>query len=71
MAQVQLTDVSKRFGAEPAVDNVSFTAQAGSLVVLLGPSGCGKSTTLQLIAGLEAANEGGNRDIGSPRRDRH
>jgi sn-glycerol 3-phosphate transport system ATP-binding protein len=50
--------VSKRFGAEPAVDDVSFTAEAGSLVVLLGPSGCGKSTTLRLIAGLEAADEG-------------
>jgi sn-glycerol 3-phosphate transport system ATP-binding protein len=50
--------VSKRWGAEPAVDKVSFTADAGSLVVLLGPSGCGKSTTLRLIAGLEAADEG-------------
>src|SRR5262249_29657409 len=47
-----------RWGAEPAVDNVSFTAEAGTLVVLLGPSGCGKSTTLRLIAGLEAADEG-------------
>jgi energy-coupling factor transporter ATP-binding protein EcfA2 len=57
VAQVRLDRVSKRFGAEPAVDNVSFTAEAGTLVVLLGPSGCGKSTTLRLIAGLEAADE--------------
>jgi sn-glycerol 3-phosphate transport system ATP-binding protein len=58
VAQVRLDRVTKRWGAEPAVDNVSFTAEAGSLVVLLGPSGCGKSTTLRLIAGLEAADEG-------------
>src|SRR5262249_15929442 len=58
VAQVPLTGGSKRFGAEPAVDSVSFTAEAGSLVVLLGPSGSGKSTMLRLIAGLEAADEG-------------
>jgi sn-glycerol 3-phosphate transport system ATP-binding protein len=58
VAQVRLERVSKRFGAEPAVDEVSFTAEAGTLVVLLGPSGCGKSTTLRLIAGLEVADEG-------------
>ena len=58
VAQVRLEKVSKRFGAEPAVDSVSFTADPGTLVVLLGPSGCGKSTTLRLIAGLEAADEG-------------
>src|SRR5215469_5415773 len=58
VAQVRLSGVSKRFGAEPVVDDVSFTAEAGSLVVLLGPSGCGKSTTLRLIAGLEAADAG-------------
>ena len=42
-----------------AVDGVSFTAEAGKFTVLLGPSGCGKSTTLRLIAGLEAASDGG------------
>jgi sn-glycerol 3-phosphate transport system ATP-binding protein len=40
------------------VDDVSFEAPAGKLVVLLGPSGCGKSTTLRLIAGLETATGG-------------
>ena len=58
VAQVRLTEVTKRWGAEPAVDAVSFAAEAGSLVVLLGPSGCGKSTTLRLVAGLDAADEG-------------
>jgi len=58
VAQVRLENVSKNWGADPAVQGVSFTAQAGNLVVLLGPSGCGKSTTLRLIAGLETPDSG-------------
>jgi sn-glycerol 3-phosphate transport system ATP-binding protein len=46
-----------------AVDDVSLTAEEGSLLVLLGPSGCGKSTTLRLIAGLEQL-DGGTVTIG-------
>ena len=58
MAEIRLDQVTKSWGAERAVDGVSFSAEAGSLVVLLGPSGCGKSTTLRLIAGLETADSG-------------
>ena len=58
MAQVCLREVTKAWEGEPAVDRVSFAADAGSLVVLLGPSGCGKSTTLRLIAGLENPDAG-------------
>jgi sn-glycerol 3-phosphate transport system ATP-binding protein len=58
LAQVRLNDVTKTWGADPAVDHVSFAAEAGSLVVLLGPSGCGKSTTLRLIAGLDVPDSG-------------
>jgi len=50
--------VSKLWGATRAVDDVSFDAPAGKLLVLLGPSGCGKSTTLRLIAGLEIVSAG-------------
>src|SRR6266705_5808322 len=67
VAEIRLSGVSKIWAAEPAVDRVSFAADAGSLLVLLGPSGCGKSTTLRLVAGLEAADEGriliGGRDV--------
>jgi len=58
VAQVCLSEVTKAWGGEPAVNCVTFAAEAGSLVVLLGPSGCGKSTTLRLIAGLENPDEG-------------
>lgn len=58
MSAITLSHVSKFWGAMRAVDDVSLTANEGSLLVLLGPSGCGKSTTLRLIAGLEDADAG-------------
>ncbi|HSD37128.1 MAG TPA: ABC transporter ATP-binding protein [Rhodocyclaceae bacterium] len=55
---IRFENVSKAFGKSRAVDNVSFTIQAGTLVTLLGPSGCGKTTTLRMIAGLEMTSSG-------------
>jgi len=57
-AQVEVRNVTKRFGSVAAVESVSFTIAAGDLVTLLGPSGCGKTTTLRMIAGLELPTEG-------------
>jgi ABC-type Fe3+/spermidine/putrescine transport system ATPase subunit len=50
--------LSKWFGAERVLDEVSFTIAEGESLVLLGPSGSGKSTTLRLIAGLESPDSG-------------
>jgi sn-glycerol 3-phosphate transport system ATP-binding protein len=58
MSAITLDHVSKNWGHMRAVDDVSLTAEEGSLLVLLGPSGCGKSTTLRLIAGLEQLDGG-------------
>jgi sn-glycerol 3-phosphate transport system ATP-binding protein len=58
MSSIRLEQVSKFWGEKAAVDDASFTAAAGSFVVLLGPSGCGKSTTLRLIAGLDTPSAG-------------
>tara|TARA_B100000378_G_scaffold240977_1_gene209587 strand:- start:11679 stop:12680 length:1002 start_codon:yes stop_codon:yes gene_type:complete len=55
---IALTDVSKSFGAEAAVDGVTLDIAAGEFFVVLGPSGCGKSTLLRLIAGLEDVSGG-------------
>jgi iron(III) transport system ATP-binding protein len=50
--------------AQRAVDQVSFSLQAGEIGVLIGPSGCGKTTLLRAVAGLERANAGSIRLAG-------
>lgn len=58
MAEIALTQVSKRFGVVKAVDDLSLTIADGEFVVLLGPTGAGKTTTLRLVAGLETPDGG-------------
>lgn len=57
-ASLSLKGLTKRFGADAAVDDVTLEAPAGAFLVLLGPSGCGKSTTLRMLAGLEEPSAG-------------
>ena len=58
MTAIRVTGLRKLFGTAPAVDDVSFDVESGSIVTLLGPSGCGKTTTLRMIAGLERPDAG-------------
>lgn len=58
MAQIQLQNVSKRWGNFVGVDNFDLTIADHEFLVLLGPSGCGKTTTMRMIAGLEDASDG-------------
>ena len=58
MPIVSIRNVSKRFGAVTAVDDVSLDIARGEFFVLLGPSGCGKTTLLRMIAGFELPSEG-------------
>jgi len=64
---IQLHNVTKRFGDLVAVNDLSMSIKDGEFLTLVGPSGCGKTTTLRMIAGLETPTEGtiefGGRDM--------
>ncbi|GAA0674638.1 ABC transporter ATP-binding protein [Natronoarchaeum mannanilyticum] len=68
-AALSIEQVTKSFGTELAVEELSLSVRRGELLTLLGPSGCGKTTTLRLIAGLEQPDEGqialGDREVSS------
>ena len=59
MVDLVMRNVTKAFGTNVAVDDMSMTVNDGDFVVLLGPSGAGKTTTLCLISGL-ARPDGGD-----------
>ncbi|TYR34242.1 sn-glycerol-3-phosphate ABC transporter ATP-binding protein UgpC [Mesorhizobium microcysteis] len=58
MAEVEITSVSKSFGAVEVLRDVNLKINSGEFVVFVGPSGCGKSTLLRMITGLETESAG-------------
>lgn len=58
MSFLSLTNLSKMYGSNFAVKDLSLDVQKGEFVTLLGPSGCGKTTTLQMIAGFADVSNG-------------
>jgi spermidine/putrescine transport system ATP-binding protein len=58
VADVEILNVTKRFGDVVAVDHMTLRIARGTFYSLLGPSGCGKTTTLRMIAGFEQPTEG-------------
>ena len=55
---IEVSGLSKRYGATLAVDNLSFTVPEGQVTGFLGPNGAGKSTTMRLILDLDAPTSG-------------
>ncbi len=55
---LHLDTVSKYYGSQAAVDDVSFEASSGQIIGLLGPNGAGKSTTMKMICGYVNPDEG-------------
>jgi multiple sugar transport system ATP-binding protein len=58
MPHLQLASVCKAFKTNKVLDDISFTAEAGEIVVIFGPSGTGKTVLLRLIAGVEDPTSG-------------
>jgi len=58
MAEIELKNITKRWGDFVGVDNFNLTIADEEFLVLLGPSGCGKTTTMRMIAGLESVTSG-------------
>jgi ABC-2 type transport system ATP-binding protein len=56
--RIEVTGLTKRFGAVKAVDDLSFTVEPGSVTGFLGPNGAGKTTTLRMLLGLVTPDAG-------------
>jgi ABC-2 type transport system ATP-binding protein len=56
--RIVVDNLTKVFGAQRAVDSLSFTVEPGSVTGFLGPNGAGKTTTLRMLLGLVAPTSG-------------
>lgn len=55
---IKVQNITKIFGTQKALDNVSFEIESGEIVGFLGPNGAGKSTMMKIITGFIPANNG-------------
>jgi ABC-2 type transport system ATP-binding protein len=55
---IVVNNISKSYGAQKALDNISFSIQKGEIVGFLGPNGAGKSTLMKILTTYIAADEG-------------
>jgi ABC-2 type transport system ATP-binding protein len=55
---LQVSDLTRMYSTQKAVDNISFTLNKGEIVGFLGPNGAGKSTTMKMITGYLQPDSG-------------
>lgn len=55
---IQIENLSKRYGYQKAVDSISFSVKTGEILGFLGPNGAGKTTTMKMITGYLGIQEG-------------
>lgn len=55
---IEVTNLSKYYGEQAAVNDITFSIKKGEIVGFLGPNGAGKSTTMKMITGFIPASEG-------------
>jgi ABC-2 type transport system ATP-binding protein len=58
MAELEVRNLSKRYGSTVAVDDLSFSVEAGRVTGFLGPNGAGKTTTMRALLGLLRPSSG-------------
>ncbi len=58
MYRIELDHLTKRYGHETVVDDLSFTVEPGRVTGFLGPNGAGKSTAMKILLGLASATKG-------------
>ncbi|MDA5636356.1 MULTISPECIES: ABC transporter ATP-binding protein [Rhizobium/Agrobacterium group] len=68
MSELEISNISKDYGASRALHPVSITVERGEFVTILGPSGCGKSTLLRILTGISRPS-GGEIRLGGKRID--
>jgi len=70
MPVIEVSGLRKEYGAKVAVEDVSFTVEAGEVFGILGPNGAGKTTTVECVTGLRQPDGGAVRVLGlDPQRD--
>ncbi len=66
---ISVSNLTKKYGIQKAVDNISFEVKTGEVLGFLGPNGAGKTTTMKVLTSFIAADEGsvklGNFDVNS------
>ena len=55
---IEVNNISKSYGAQKALENISFSIKKGEIVGFLGPNGAGKSTLMKILTTYIAADEG-------------
>ena len=55
---IEVNNISKSYGAQKALDNISFSVKKGEIVGFLGPNGAGKSTLMKILTTYIASDEG-------------
>jgi ABC-2 type transport system ATP-binding protein len=68
---IEVQGLTKRYGTQVAVDDLSFTVRPGQVTGFLGPNGAGKTTTMSVILGLDAPSRGRALVNGKPYHDLH
>ena len=62
---IVVDDLTKRYGARPVVDGLTFSVSRGEVFTLLGPNGAGKTTTVEIVEGYRTADGGSVRVLGT------